>query len=96
VGNGIQRHIDRAITETINDPLGVPGKLRAQAELSTARPLLEPVNCLVEGLQQGGVVGVERVGVHVRGDEGAPLLVAVGQVPLVRQSHHALVARSEV
>eukprot|EP00123_Amoebidium_parasiticum_P011674 comp20847_c0_seq1/m.27563 comp20847_c0_seq1/g.27563 ORF comp20847_c0_seq1/g.27563 comp20847_c0_seq1/m.27563 type:complete len:511 (+) comp20847_c0_seq1:856-2388(+) len=91
VGHGVVCHVDGGVRERLNQILGVPRKLGAEAERARARPLVQPVQGLLEVVL--GLVRVHlRVG-HALAHLLLPLLQPVVQVPLVAQSHHTLVCR---
>mmetsp|Transcript_34883 Transcript_34883/g.80805 ORF Transcript_34883/g.80805 Transcript_34883/m.80805 type:complete len:627 (+) Transcript_34883:1067-2947(+) len=93
--DGVVGHVDRGITQRLNYPLVIPRKLSSEPKETRARPLLQPAKGLVELVED--LLRVRRKGVgvvHVISDPVLPLLVAILQVPLVRHSHHTLLART--
>mmetsp|Transcript_4295 Transcript_4295/g.14240 ORF Transcript_4295/g.14240 Transcript_4295/m.14240 type:complete len:593 (-) Transcript_4295:1642-3420(-) len=92
VGNGVVCHVDRRIRQGLDDPLRIPGDLRAEAEEARAGPLAHPAEGVLE---LGEVLGV--VGLEARVDVGLDLLspfgFAVLEVPLVRVGDDAGIAR---
>mmetsp|Transcript_80999 Transcript_80999/g.234842 ORF Transcript_80999/g.234842 Transcript_80999/m.234842 type:complete len:490 (-) Transcript_80999:1018-2487(-) len=92
VAHGVVRHVDRAVRQGLDDELLVPWHLRAQAERTAARPLLQPRHGVLEGLLDARIVCAEVLALHVVLDGLSPRLLTVLQVPLVDQSDDAFVA----
>mmetsp|Transcript_44327 Transcript_44327/g.87515 ORF Transcript_44327/g.87515 Transcript_44327/m.87515 type:complete len:218 (-) Transcript_44327:1445-2098(-) len=95
MGDGVVRHIDRGVAETLNHDLFVPWEFRPQAVRPRASPVLQPsqsVSELIQSLRGKRVepLRVPYVFLHV----GLPWIFPVRQVPLVTQSNHAVVSRS--
>mmetsp|Transcript_10726 Transcript_10726/g.38087 ORF Transcript_10726/g.38087 Transcript_10726/m.38087 type:complete len:780 (-) Transcript_10726:298-2637(-) len=91
--NGVVRHVYRRVRERLDEKFLVPGHQRPEAEGPGAGPLPHPAQGVLEGVPDL----VHLKDRHVR--EAIPrllqpALLAVLQVPLVRQRHNALVPTS--
>mmetsp|Transcript_18986 Transcript_18986/g.64402 ORF Transcript_18986/g.64402 Transcript_18986/m.64402 type:complete len:699 (-) Transcript_18986:775-2871(-) len=92
VRDGVVGHVDGGVRERLDDPLVVPRQLRAEAEHARAGPLPEPAQRADKVLERLAAVGVEPRAADVAQGALAPRLLAVGDVPLVRHGHDALIA----
>mmetsp|Transcript_25357 Transcript_25357/g.50518 ORF Transcript_25357/g.50518 Transcript_25357/m.50518 type:complete len:442 (-) Transcript_25357:1526-2851(-) len=94
--NGVVRHVDGGVGQTLNDPFVVPREQGSKAELTGARPLLEPPDGILVFRQRRGVVRLESAALlrDVFGHGPRPQLVrTICQVPLVGGGDDALVPR---
>mmetsp|Transcript_41491 Transcript_41491/g.123989 ORF Transcript_41491/g.123989 Transcript_41491/m.123989 type:complete len:208 (-) Transcript_41491:1673-2296(-) len=85
-------HVDGRIGERLDEEVLVPRHARAQTKGPRARPLLQPSkarNKLVLGLVAVRLQLIERLA-----RQRAPLILAIRQVPLVGERHHAIIARA--
>ena len=88
VGNGVERHVDCGVGEGLDEELWVPGHAGAQAKRPGARPLVEPAEGVLEGVQHSLVVQVHALQRPL--SLLAPLLLAVCDVPAQRSRHRLL------
>lgn len=87
--DGVVAHVDRRVTQGLDQESRVERQLRTQAIGSRACPLVQPVQNTDEGISGLGRVGVEVVLDPVNGLV-SPLLLTIVDVPLVHQRHNTL------
>ena len=90
MSDGVVGHVDGGIREGLDEVLGIPGHARAEAKGAGARPLAEPTEGVLESLARLLVVGHHALEALL--GALAPGVLAVLEVPLVGERHHALVA----
>mmetsp|Transcript_19928 Transcript_19928/g.48505 ORF Transcript_19928/g.48505 Transcript_19928/m.48505 type:complete len:856 (+) Transcript_19928:906-3473(+) len=89
VGHGVVGHVDSGVGQGLDQPALIPGQLGPQAEGAAAGPLSHPVDGGQQGVLGPPVVAVEVV-LDVLPHGLRPLLIVVGQVPLIAEGHNAL------